>query len=461
MTIVQLSIPFPNTLKLSDKHKCTLIASQSKRLGLEDWEVNSLIQLCKAKGWISKGLALLYRYAGYIDEFQELLSLFNTYSEELINYSSLNIIETLGKVSLTVIRTYFTLACWRKIQFSPRPIFIIEGDVRMGLSEYFAIKLKRILEVTRKVSMEMWTELNSSLLKEVIVNVFGDEIWKSNEESSLIDYNWLNNLNSSSSTHFIKQTVLELISLEAEIYAQYNQNNQSWPVTAVLFLPYPEVRKSIPLMNWFLSTFDKYQQYLDGLANILEETLLIHSTLHRLDAVASVMQSLQEERFRTFFEKSLNKPMDVGIIPSQAKVPPLPFHLLEVMPLIFQSPLLSKSKEKSSLSLGLMTPTQHSEDDSTIREEPPSFATELDHSKFPKGKAKSHSNGNVLVDSVQSSESTVLQNIFSPKPVGIQSFSSFDGKAPVHTIPTADKTSAVSEDQKSVSGFHVYFLDLI
>jgi hypothetical protein len=408
MALVQLSIPFSNTLKLSDKHKCTLIASQSKRLGIEDWEIASLIQVCKAKGWISKGLALLYKYAGYIDELQEMLSKFHYHSEEIVNFASINRIETLGRLCLLIIRIYYTISSWRKIQFSPRPIFIEENGTQMPLSTFFASRIKKILEVTRKYSVEIWTELNSSLLKEVIINIFGDEIWKMNEESDLHGYNWLTNRHSTSTSNYIKNTILDIISLENNIYEHFQDSLQKWPINATLFLPYPEVKKTISSFNWFLSSFETYQKLSESLGNVIEETLLIHSSMNCVETISSVLANMQEERFKAFFSELPPSKIE-GTVPLRNMTP---FTLTEVMPLVLLSPQqalpLQTEGKSSDFALELMTPTQQSEENSTIKEETPSFMTDVGVNKVYNGKLKT-------VGSGSASESTVLQNVFSPK----------------------------------------------
>jgi hypothetical protein len=389
MTSVQLSIPFPNTLKLSEKHKCTLIASQAKKLAIEEWEINSLIQLCKGKGWVGKGLALLYKYAGHIDELQHLLTLFVHYYLEIINYSYLNLMDTLGKFSLLVLRIFYCLASWRKIQFSPRPVYIVENGKRYTLSKFISLKIMSVFPVVGKVSSEIWSDLNSSLLKEVILNVFGEDIFRSHQYDSPGSVppteDWFS-MSYSNSKYYIRNSLIKITEYETLIYSKWKENDEKpWSINAALFLPYPEIRKQSAIMNWFLSLFESYQKEIGVVGNAIEEVLLIHSTLARIDSLRVLFSSSNDEKFNSYFKD--NAPLS-----RQSSLQDLTLNNLqelvsmtEISPLIFTSPVLHHTVSSTTAvdHSELLSPIHHS-DDSSLKSygNTPFVDAEYDHRKI-------------------------------------------------------------------------------
>jgi len=463
MTTVQLTIPFANTLKLSEKHKCTLISSQAKRLALNEWEIASLIQLCKNKGWVSKGLALLYKYSGHVDELQELLNLFYHHLEEIINYSSLNIVETLGRISLIVVRIYYSISNWRKIQLSPRLIFLEENGRKHSLSRYIGSKIRLILEYLRKVSNLIRADLKNSLLKDIIVNVFGEQILLLTEETSLIDYDWLSSPSSSNSSatskYFIKRSLLQIIQNEELILMKWEEYEERWPVNATLLLPYPEVKRSLAPMNWFVNLFESYQTSIEILSSVLEETLLIHSTMSQLDHVFGVLQSLSDDKFKSYFkDHSLstengdqNNPNDeanailiqeinpllITFPDSKHKILPQPSPLTK--PTNRSSP--TPRSDESSLKSEVERPHKGSQELTVkVEEEARSVVTENLVSSNTAPKPKSNNN-NASALSLNSTESTLSNLLFSPK------FASPDRRVPIPT-PIPEPTS-ISETDKN------------
>ena len=133
MSKAKISLPFSQACKLSEKQKIKLISCQARRISIQDWEVVSLVDICKSKGWIDKGLAVLYEYAGYIDDFKYLSEERSNAIEELFNVlPTVSVSSVEGRAQLvhlaaqvvaltaSVIRT---LCEWRKLQWSPRPVF--------------------------------------------------------------------------------------------------------------------------------------------------------------------------------------------------------------------------------------------------------------------------------------------------------------------------------------------------
>jgi hypothetical protein len=371
MTSVQLSIPFPNTLKLSEKHKCTLIASQAKKLAIEEWEINSLIQLCKGKGWVGKGLGLLYKYAGHVDELQHLLTLFVHYYLEIINYSYLNLMDTLGKFSLLVLRIFYCLSSWRKIQFSPRPVYIVENGRRHTLSKFISLKIMLVFPVVRRVSSEIWPDLNSSLLKEIIINIFGEDIFRSHQYDSPgsvpVAEDWFS-MSYSNSKYYIRNSLIKITEYENLIYLKWKENHEKqWSVNAALFLPYPEIKKQSNVMNWFLSLFELYQKEITVVGNAMEEILLIHSTLARIDSLRGLFSSSNDEKFSSYFRDDIPLPHQSSLQDHTLNNLQEWVSMTEISPLIFSSPVLQNPIISSIAAVDqseLLSPIPHSDDSS-------------------------------------------------------------------------------------------------
>lgn len=141
MLAVQLSLPFTATSKLNEHQKNNLITFQCKRLGIDEWEIESLLELCRAKGYLNKGLAIVYKYASYVDEIRRILTLFHKEIHSLkddvpsgftssgsfaFHPQSLKefYVQKILNIISWYIRLCYTLLQWRKLQFTPRPILI-------------------------------------------------------------------------------------------------------------------------------------------------------------------------------------------------------------------------------------------------------------------------------------------------------------------------------------------------
>lgn len=133
----KLSLPFSQACKLSEEQKRKLIECQAKRIFIEEWEVTALLDLCINSGSVDKGLAVLYEYAGYVDDLKKVVEKRSINIENVIDFvSSLNtehgyvnvieLISTAEKASQLTIKSIHILSKWRRMQCCPRPLYVEE-----------------------------------------------------------------------------------------------------------------------------------------------------------------------------------------------------------------------------------------------------------------------------------------------------------------------------------------------
>lgn len=145
---IKMSLSYRKASKLSDEQKCKVIACQASRALIVPWEVEALLNFCQTNGngWIDRGMALMYEYAGYMDSMR-----LNTNQRSDCMADIAMMIRDLDKYSLTVMEekiitatgmTYnavHALGQWRRLQWSPKTLFLID-------SENGRISFQRILE---------------------------------------------------------------------------------------------------------------------------------------------------------------------------------------------------------------------------------------------------------------------------------------------------------------------------
>ncbi len=133
----KLSLPFSQACKLSEEQKRKLIECQAKRIYIEEWEITALHDLCINNGSIDKGLAVLYEYAGYVDDLKKVVENRSISMENVIDFVSClntehgheNVVElkaTAEKASLLTIKSIHILSKWRRLQCCPRPLYVEE-----------------------------------------------------------------------------------------------------------------------------------------------------------------------------------------------------------------------------------------------------------------------------------------------------------------------------------------------
>lgn len=150
MSRSKLSLPFSQACKLKDDQKCKLIECQARRIAIEEWEIKAMLDVCLSNGWLDKGLAVLYEYAGHLDDLKKAVEQRTNCVEDVIDYV-LSLTEQHGLLNLAELiataekAAYFTnksihiLCVWRRLQCCPKPVFVEE---KMGGKWSFQFLLK-------------------------------------------------------------------------------------------------------------------------------------------------------------------------------------------------------------------------------------------------------------------------------------------------------------------------------
>jgi hypothetical protein len=129
MAHAKIALPFNQACKLSDEQKCKLIICQARRVAIQEWEIESLLWICKSKGWIDKGLAVLYEYAGYIDDMKSIMDmrhdLCSSFLSEVASQCETDDdnLSTLRQTATITAKAVYILCCWRRLQWFPRPVY--------------------------------------------------------------------------------------------------------------------------------------------------------------------------------------------------------------------------------------------------------------------------------------------------------------------------------------------------
>jgi hypothetical protein len=137
MSRSKLTLPFSQACKLTESQKCKLIECQGHRVALEEWEIKALLDVCCFNGWVDKGLAVLYEYAGHLDGFKKVVEERSICMEDVIDFvlglshqhGMLNIAELQSaahSAASLLVNTVHTLSLWRRLQSCPRPLYVEE-----------------------------------------------------------------------------------------------------------------------------------------------------------------------------------------------------------------------------------------------------------------------------------------------------------------------------------------------
>lgn len=168
---IKMSLSYRRASKLSDEQKCKLIACQASRALIAPWEVEALLNFCQTNGngWIDRGMALMYEYAGYMDSMR-----LNTNQRSDCMADIAMMIHDLDKYSLTVIEekiitatgmTYnavHALGQWRKLQWSPKTLFLTDSENdRKSLQMILEDEANAIVNAILTISDENLSRLQS------------------------------------------------------------------------------------------------------------------------------------------------------------------------------------------------------------------------------------------------------------------------------------------------------------
>jgi hypothetical protein len=308
----QLSLPLIAIQRLGKEQQCKLLLQQCKRIAMSEWESMALVDICRKKSWMSKGVAIVHKYAGCIDEIQDCLSRINRGIDRLhclhqqaCSAHSLEenvLLEECLTLCVVFIRLLLSLCRWRKLQWTPRPVSVEEQACRLSLSEYVVLKLNRIaallmllselhLKSLRKIPVELLTLLLSPV--QMYEGIGELHCRLATGGISLSSTLQLQNSNSSGSSGNGGSGALlqDIAKAVADVFNMEDVIDEKWPVNVntndnaaingsseavtCLCIPYPTMKQSSMQNRWFLSTFlgyDKNIRTLHSLTSLLLES---------------------------------------------------------------------------------------------------------------------------------------------------------------------------------------------
>ncbi len=123
----QIDLPFSQASVLSDDQLQRLIMLQARRIPIMDWEVKMLIDSCLEKQCLDKGLAILYEYAGHVDNVSRITetrvqSARNLFQRKNGTSSDETVEQLLEILAESNLRYLIGLGNWRRLQWSPKTV---------------------------------------------------------------------------------------------------------------------------------------------------------------------------------------------------------------------------------------------------------------------------------------------------------------------------------------------------
>lgn len=335
MSRCQISLPFSSINRLAESQKYKLLTCQCQRLEIEPWETTALIDICQRKGWINKGLGLVYKYAGYVDEIRETLSKLNHSIEQLCelernqHHDSNSLLEEILLAALLVIRLYFTISNWRKLQWTPRPITVEENGAIVSFSEYVAQKLncialvmmalsKKHLKILRKIPAELLSLLFSPIqMYEGISELCSNLITGGTSLSSTLP--GFGNNNTQNLTNIVSNMAINLINMEDIVDEKWKDVSSKEEKFATLCIPYKESKLTAPHLKWFLSTLPVYETNIHTLATLISTLLRSCTRIKASDLLVETLATVIDEKksgneWATYSQNVLNSPQNMILI---------------------------------------------------------------------------------------------------------------------------------------------------
>eukprot|EP01035_Chromulina_nebulosa_P021341 gene21341-27649_t len=153
---VQLPLPFEEACSLEKDKKLRLLRDQASRIpDLQQWEIDAFIELCELKDlqqknnspkfspsdcvWLDRGLAIIYEYSGFIDEYHRTASkliLLHTIAKEYTVSSSLQtdskqtLLQLISTSVFFIGRAINIISNWRRLQSTPRLMLLLRNNDR-------------------------------------------------------------------------------------------------------------------------------------------------------------------------------------------------------------------------------------------------------------------------------------------------------------------------------------------
>ena len=152
---VQLPLPFEEACSLEKDNKLRLLRDQACRIpDLQQWEIDAFIELCELKDlqhknnstrfnpsdcvWLDRGLASMYEYSGFIDEYHRTASkliLLHTIAKETVSSSvqtdsKQTLLQLISTSVFLIGRAINIISNWRRLQSTPRLMLLLRNNER-------------------------------------------------------------------------------------------------------------------------------------------------------------------------------------------------------------------------------------------------------------------------------------------------------------------------------------------
>lgn len=327
MSRIQLGLPLSVVARLNDNEKSKLILQQCVQLQIDDGEVTALLKMCSAKGKVSKGFALLFRYAGLVDEIRDSVSeLMQVLSSRAFDSSSsFEILPTISfhnELLLTVLKLTYLLCNWRKMQWMPRPILLDADGTLVTLTmflekvfKYFVYALRENIRQATGEEVEIVDDMSSNL-RYLIYQC----------RSGCTDFQLLN-------VDHVIQLFLEVVGTEQMVEDNW-QKVINLPIQSnlpILCLPYPGLQNQENHNKWFLAKFKRMSIVESSVESIFLQIFTNYLQQKHVDLLLNSLSCLKDvTEFQHHFSKQFAK--DLSYISTRNQM-----NVGAVAPLIFRS----------------------------------------------------------------------------------------------------------------------------
>eukprot|EP01038_Epipyxis_sp_PR26KG_P004704 gene4704-6604_t len=304
MPKAQISLPFNQARSLNEDQQCKLIHYQAKRLSIKVWEVDSLIELCKTKGLLDKGLAVLYEYAGYIDEIQHIMETrVNLYEklvknipimelnalEEYSEHEGSNILRDLNAYADLTSLMLKALCNWRSLQWTPRPILFEEiGLSNIPLQEILRQESIRFTNIISHLPLACFRSISSTNLMLLVgptisIESFTEMFLERNFNTLSNDYVNDKILINCENAKDLHKNINSVLQVETKVESCWNnlhavlslipmdgdvRDNNLTDLYPTLRLPYADINAPTTDLNWFGDSVVAYKLLLQSLIKL-------------------------------------------------------------------------------------------------------------------------------------------------------------------------------------------------
>lgn len=330
MSRVQLGLPLSVVSRLSDDEKSKLISQQCTLLQIDDFETDSLLNMCADKGKISKGFGLVYRFAGLVDEIRDTLSEFiqilsSRSSPNTLSGSKLALGTFHNNLYLVMLKLVYLLSNWRRMQWVPRPILFDADGILITFSMFFekACKYFTHLLVDQQSANQTYTNSDdlAGNIKALLQLIRSQELDDIEME--------INN---------VVEWFLEIMAIEGLIETKWQDvlnGTLVYPWLTILCLPYADIEQNGEMNKWFAKSFKRYTQISKKVEDLFLPILEHAHMAGTMDDLSDSLLCLRDViKLQQYFKRSQSRSIAYLSAKNQ-------FQLGSVCPMIFRSTWVS------------------------------------------------------------------------------------------------------------------------